>query len=373
MRKLAVPFVDLGRIHSSLTSEFCNSLVSHIESSDFVLGNSVDAFEKEFGILSGLGKVVATNSGTSALHIALLALGIGPGDEVIVPSMTFIATAAAVAYVGATPVFVDIDEATWNINPDAVADAIGPRTRAVIVVHLHGLMAQVERILEVARRRSIFVIEDAAQAHLAKANSVPVGSLGDISCFSFYPGKNLGALGEGGAVFTSNPILEEKLRLLRNWYSKEKYIHLGIGFNYRMEAIQAAFLRVKLPFLENWTRQRERIAEFYDKEFESRFDVCRTPQGYRHVRHIYAIRTSRREDLKRHLDSHSIGWGLHYPLPLHLQPAFRDAKYSIEPLPTSERLASETISLPIFPGMLDSEIERVVECVNAFADGTNLS
>lgn len=366
---LKVPFVDLARIHEPLLPKFADALTRHIAQSDFVLGKAVDYFESEFAQISRLERVVAVNSGTSALHLSLIALGVGSGDEVIVPSLTFMASAAAISYVGAVPVFVDVCEETWNLDAAKIESAITSRTRAIIVVHLHGLMADMIEIRKIASSRGLFLIEDAAQAHLASIGDSPVGTFGDISCFSFYPGKNLGALGEGGAVSALDPSIDKKIRLLRNWYSETKYLHLGVGYNYRMESIQAEFLRIKLPHLASWTHQRQAIAKSYESALGPVFEHSKVPNGYQHVRHIFAIRVLNRDQACAHLDKCGIGWGLHYPVPLHLQPAYAHLGYKKGSLPVSEKLAEEILSLPIFPGMTTAQIDRVIDCIFQLSSG----
>ena len=357
-----IPFLDLKRIHLPLRSEILERVGKIIDESDFVLGKTVLDFEEEFAKLNQSKYCVGVNSGTSALFLALLSLGVGPGDEVVVPAMTFIATAAAVSYTGAKPVFVDVDESTWTMTSEAFSSAITPNTKAVIPVHLHGLMADMVEIQRVAKRFGIFVIEDAAQAHLSAIENRMPGSFSDIACFSFYPGKNLGALGEGGAIVTEDESLVEKLNMLRNWGSKNKYVHEIVAFNARIEAIQAAALSIKIPYLRDWTKKRQDAAQKYDEAFkETNLGRSQTPNQFTHVHHIYAVRCTDRTKMIGKLVEKEIGYGIHYPIPLHLQPAYKGLNYGVGDFPISESLGAELLSLPLFPGITNAEIDEVVE------------
>src|SRR5690606_38426241 len=299
---------------------------------------------------SGAQFGIGVNSGTSALHLSLLAAGIGPGDEVITVPFTFVATIAAIEYAGAKPVLVDIDPKTYNMDPAALEAAITPRTRAVIPVHLHGLMAEMDPILEIARRHNLVVIEDACQAHGAEYKGKRAGSLGDLAAFSFYPGKNLGAYGEGGMVVTSNTDLAKKVRMLRDWGAEKKYHHVLKGYNYRLEGIQGAVLRVKLRHLEAWTEGRRRAAAHYDRLLGAAGIVIPEPKPYqRHVYHVYAIRTTQRQAWQEALNARGIQTGIHYPFPVHLLPAYSDLGYKSGDFPHAERAAAEVLSLPMFP------------------------
>lgn len=357
-----IPFLDLARIHDPLKSEMLKAISILIDKNEFVLGESVVEFEKNFAAYCGHEFAVSVNSGTSALHLTLLALGIGPGDEVIVPAMTFIATAAAVTYTGAAPKFVDVDPETWNIDVTKIEAAITSRTRCIIPVHLHGLMADMPKITEIATAHKLFVVEDAAQAHGASIDGQQTGNFGDAACFSFYPGKNLGAIGEGGAVVTKNYQLAEKVKLLRNWGSKNKYVHEVVAFNNRLESVQAAVLTIKLKHLDTWTLQRQEAAATYETLLaESQFRTCKPKEGFLHVRHIYAIRSAHRKRTTDALDASRIGWGIHYPIPLHLQPAYFDLGHRRGDFPISEALGEEWVSLPMFPGIRKEEIETIVQ------------
>jgi len=359
-----IPFLDLNRIHRPLKEELLLAIEGLIDKSEFILGESVDAFEKDFAEFCDRSFSVSVNSGTSALHLSLLSLGVGPGDEVIVPSMTFMATAAAVSYTGAKPVFVDVHPDNWNIDVSKIEQAITTRTKGIIPVHLHGLMADMPTILRIAAEYELFVVEDAAQAHGASIQGMKAGTFGDVGCFSFYPGKNLGAIGEGGAIVTNSRNLFEQLRLLRNWGSKNKYIHETVAYNNRLESVQAVALSIKLKSLNEWTIQRQNAAAMYDNLLAgSEFVSCRYPEEFVHVRHIYAIRAADRSKTCEALTAAGIGWGIHYPIPLHLQPAYQSLGYQKGDFPISETLGDEWISLPMFPGIRTDEVEAVVSAL----------
>lgn len=359
-----IPFLDLSRIHRPLKDEILAAVSELIDKSEFVLGESVETFESEFAKYCNRDFAVSVNSGTSALHLSLLALGIGPGDEVIVPAMTFMATAAAVSYTGATPVFVDVDTNNWNIDVSQIEQAVTSRTKCILPVHLHGLMADMPTIMEIAAKHQLFVVEDAAQAHGASIKGMVAGTYGDLGCFSFYPGKNLGALGEGGAVVTNNQDLNERIRLLRNWGSKNKYVHETVAYNNRLESVQAVALSIKLRNLKSWTSQRQAASAIYDQLLaNSKFISCKPQDGFEHVRHIYAVRAPDRNRACESLSAAGIGWGIHYPIPLHLQPAYQSLGYKRGDFPISEALGDEWISLPMFPGIRADEIEAVAEAL----------
>jgi dTDP-4-amino-4,6-dideoxygalactose transaminase len=339
-------------------------VASVLDSGTYVLGEPVERFERAFAAYCNVPHAVAMNSGTSALQLALAAAGIGPGDEVITVPMTFVATVAAILYVGATPRFVDIDPQRGTMDPAALAFALTPRTRAIIPVHLHGRVAAMAPILEIARSRRIMVIEDAAQAHGARYLGRPAGGLGDVGCFSFYPAKNLGACGEGGALTTANADLAHRVRVLRDWGQEEKYIHTLRGFNFRMDAIQGAILDIKLRHLEPWTAARRRVAQRYDRILG---DLgVRVPQAGpegEHVYHVYAVRVAERERLREQLTEAGVATGIHYPVPVHLQPAYADLGYGRGDFPASEAFAAETMSLPMFPELSDAQIDRVCDAL----------
>jgi dTDP-4-amino-4,6-dideoxygalactose transaminase len=329
-----------------------------------VLGKEVAAFEEEFADFCGARYGVAVNSGTSALHLALLAAGVGPGDEVITVPCTFVATVAAILYTGARPVFVDVDSKTYTMDPSQVEAAVTPKTKAVLPVHLYGNPADMDSILAVARRHKLTVIEDAAQAHGAEYRGRRCGSLGDLGCFSFYPGKNLGAYGEGGLVTTSNPEFARTIRMLRDWGSEKKYEHILKGFNYRMEGLQGAILRVKLRYLEGWTEARRVHARAYRRALSS---LCLTLpaelSGTRHVYHIYAVLTRQRGEIVDSLNSCGVQTGIHYPTPAHLLPAYSDLGYRAGDFPVSECIAAQELSLPMYPELTNAHIAAVAEAL----------
>ena len=358
---------DLKTQYRNLKPEIDAAIARVIESSAFILGPEVAAFEEEFAAYSGAAAGIGVNSGTSALHLALLAAGIGVGDEVITTPFTFVATAAAIRYTGARPVFVDIEPRFFNIDPARIEQAITPATRVIMPVHLYGQPADMDPILEIARRRKLLVIEDAAQAHGAEYKGRRCGSIGDMACFSFYPGKNLGAFGEGGMVTTSNPEYAKMIRLLRDWGSANKYEHTYRGFNYRLEGIQGAVLRVKLRHLEAWTESRRAHASHYKRVLGSLgFATPEELPGARHVYHVYTLRTTRRAELQEHLRSAGIQTGIHYPVPIHLQPAHADLGYGPGSFPVAEQAANEVLSLPVHPELTAGQLAEVCAALAAF-------
>jgi len=362
-----IPFLDLRAQYHSIKSEIDESVLSVLESTQYVLGEQVAGFEKEFAAYCGAAHGVAVNTGTSALHLAFLAAGIGPDDEVITVPFTFVATVAAIRYTGARPVFVDIDPKSYTMDAERLERAITPRTRAIVPVHLYGQPADMSPILEIARRRNVLVIEDAAQAHGAEYRGRRTGGIGDLGCFSFYPGKNLGAYGEGGMVVTNNPDFARRIRMQRDWGAEKKYEHVMEGFNYRMEALQGAILRVKLRHLDRWTDQRRAHAASYCEELsrigiEPPLEVCYA----RHVYHVYAIETLHREQLQKHLAASQIQTGIHYPYPVHLTPAHADLGYKHGDFPVAEQAASRVLSLPIYPEMDPEAPAKVAAAIRHF-------
>jgi dTDP-4-amino-4,6-dideoxygalactose transaminase len=364
MNENLIPFVDLKAQYASIKEEADAAIQSVLNSCQFTLGKEVAAFEEEFAAYCQTQHGVGVNSGTSALHLALLAAGVGPGDEVITVPFTFVATVAAICYTGARPVFVDADPISFNMDVTAVEAAITPRTKVILPVHLYGQMADMAAILRIARGRKLIVIEDAAQAHGAEYRGRRAGSLGDMGCFSFYPGKNLGAYGEGGMVVTNNAEYARAIRMLRDWGAERKYEHIMKGYNFRLEAIQAAVLRVKLRHLEGWTEARRSAAARYDRLLAG--SGVHTPSASsfrRHVYHIYAIRTPHRQRLQQALGEQGIQTGIHYPAPIHFLPAYSDLGYIGGQFPHSEKAAAEVLSLPIFPELTQDQCERVCQAV----------
>jgi dTDP-4-amino-4,6-dideoxygalactose transaminase/acetyltransferase-like isoleucine patch superfamily enzyme len=361
-----VPFVDLKTQYAELRPEIQAALNRVLDSGAYILGEEVAAFEREFAAYSGAEFGIALNSGTSALHLALLAAGIGPGDEVITVPFTFVASVAAILYAGARPVLVDVEPRSLTMDPGRLERAIGPRTRAIMPVHLYGQPADMDGIMAVARRHRLTVIEDAAQAHGAEYRGRRAGSIGDLGCFSFYPGKNLGAYGEGGLVVTNSAEYAKTIRMLRDWGQERKYHHVLRGFNYRMEGFQGAILRVKLKRLEAWTESRRAHAARYD-ELLAGAGVTRpvASPDTRHVYHVYAVRTRRRDELQRELQAAGVQTGIHYPIPVHLQPAYADLGYGPGDFPESERAAAEVLSLPMFPEMTAEQQSIVVDAIRS--------
>ncbi len=359
-----IPFIDLRPQNDPLRSELEAALGRVLDSGAFTLGPEVEAFEAEFAASCGARHAVAVNSGTTALHLALLAAGIGPGDEVVTTPFTFIATACAIRYVGATPVFADIDFETRNLDPNAFAKAVTDRTRAVLPVHLYGLPADMDPILATAEQHGLAVIEDAAQAQGARYRGRAAGTLGALGCFSFYPTKNLGALGEGGLVTTGDDGLAEQLRLLRDWASREKYQHDFVAYNGRMDAFQGAVLRVKLTRLAAWNAERQRHAARYAERLEAiGLEPPREPPGCESVWHVYAVRVPERERVAAALREAGIGTGVVYPRALHLQPAFADLGLGPGSFPNAERAAAELLALPMYPGLPPDAPDRVTQAL----------
>ena len=364
----SIPLVDLKAQYAAIKPEILSAIDGVLDSAQFINGPEVSNFERKFAAFCDAKFAVGVGNGTDALTLALKALEVGPGDEVITTANTFIATAEAIVAVGATPVFVDVDQAHFNMTAEGLSAAITPKTRAAIPVHLYGQPAPMAEIMEVARRRSIKVIEDAAQAHGAEYNGKRAGSWGDVAAFSFYPAKNLGAYGDAGAVVTSDEDLAAAVRMLRDHGRTDKYLHQYVGVNSRLDTLQAAVLEVKLGHIEEWTEARRAAATKYDAalgEFPGLALPARMPGG-RHVYHLYVVRSERREELRQHLSDNGIGVGIHYPVPLHLQPAFRGLGYAMGDFPVSERLADSILSIPMYPEVSEEQLRRVVQTIGSF-------
>ena len=369
-----IPFIDLKAQYLSIKGEVDAAIQGVLNSCQFTLGSEVAAFEEEFAAYCQATHGVGVNTGTSALHLALLAAGVGPGDEVITVPFTFVATVSAIDYTGATPVFVDIDPQTFTMDVKALEAAITAKTKAIIPVHLYGQSADMDPLLEIAKRRGLIVIEDACQAHGAEYKGRRTGSMGDMACFSFYPGKNLGAYGEAGMVVTDNPEFARTIRMLRDWGAEKKYHHVLKGYNFRMEGIQGAVLRVKLRRLEAWTEARRTAAAHYDRLLADSGIATPKAMSYaRHVYHIYAIRTGHRQAWQEALLAQGIQTGIHYPTPVHLLPAFADLGYRAGQFPHSERAANEVLSLPMFPELTQGQCEEVVRAIMNLAAGTTVA
>jgi len=362
-----VPLVDLKAQYESIRGEIDPAVLRVLGSGSYVQGAEVRLLEQEFAAYSGARHAIAVNSGTSALHLALLAAGIGPGDEVITVAHTFVATVAAILYAGAVPVLVDIDPETFTIDVQRIEAAITPRTRAIVPVHLYGHPADMDPILDIARRRGLTVIEDAAQAHGARYKGRRIGGLGDLTCFSFYPSKNLGAYGEGGAVTTNRDDYDRSLRMLRDWGSEHKYDHELKGFNYRLDEIQASILSVKLRHLDSWNRARAEHAAAYALALAGTGLVVPTEMPWAsHVFYVYPVRTGVRDELQQWLKSRGVDTGIHYPIPVHLQHAHVDLGYRKGNFPHSELAADQVLSLPLYPELQPAQREQVVSAIHEF-------
>lgn len=370
---MEVPFLDLGAQYNSIKEEVKEAMEPVLENTAFALGPAVEEFEENYASYCQTEHCVGVSSGTAALHLALHALDIGPGDEVITTPHTFVSTVWAISYVGATPVFVDIDPDTYTIDPKAVEDAITAQTKALMPVHLYGQPADMDPLLEIADDHGLSVVEDAAQAHGAEYEGRRAGSMGDIGCFSFYPGKNLGAYGEAGAVVTDDEGLSEKMAELRDHAQPEKYVHNDLGYNYRMDGLQGAVLNVKLKHLDEWTNARRAVAADYDERL-AKIDGIKTPQeaSYaKHVYHLYEIQLSskqRRDELQTYLDDQGIDSGLHYPIPVHMQEAYDHLGYRKGQFPKTEKAARCNLSLPMYPELEESQLEFVVAEISTFSE-----
>lgn len=366
-----IPFLDLKAQYHSIKREVDDAVAGVLESSQFILGSAVKEFEGAFATFCGARLAVGVNSGTSALHLAFLALGIGPGDEVITVPFTFVATVAAIRYTGATPVFVDIDPVSYTIDVTQIERAITQRTKAIVPVHLYGQPADMDPILEIAQRHGLRVVEDAAQAHGAEYQGRRVGAMGDIGCFSFYPGKNLGAYGEGGAVVTNDAAFDRAIRMMRDWGQERRYHHVLAGYNYRMDGIQGAILGVKLKYLPAWTESRRAHALAYTRLLVESGLVTPAVMPYAsHVHHVYAILTPEREELQQALLASGIQTGIHYPIPVHLLEAHKDLGYGEGDFPVAEKVAAQELSLPLYPELTAEQIQAVAEQVCSFSPCT---
>ncbi|MGB9299106.1 MAG: DegT/DnrJ/EryC1/StrS family aminotransferase [Anaerolineae bacterium] len=362
-----IPFSDLRLQYLSIKDEIDASIQRVLTSGWFILGSEVQAFEEEFAAYLGAGNAAGVGSGTEALHLALLACGVGPGDEVITVSHTAVATVAAIELTGARPVFVDIDPRSYTMDPTQLGGKIGPATRAILPVHLYGQMADMDPILSIAREHGVKVVEDAAQAHGAEYRGRKAGSMGDAGCFSFYPTKNLGAFGDGGLVVTSDPGTAERLKLLRQYGWAERYVSSIKGTNSRLDELQAAILRVKLQKLEEWNGVRRKHAALYGSLLHDAAVVTPVEMEYgKHCYHIYAIRTQHRDQLRELLLERGVGALIHYPVPVHLQKAYRDLGYGEGALPITEQVAAEVLTLPVAPEVTEEQIRQVCDVVHQF-------
>jgi len=372
---MTIPFVDLKAQYQSIKTEINEAIQRVLDNTAFILGKEVQAFEEAFADYVGAKHCVAVNSGTAAVQVAVQACGIvGAGDEVIVPANTFFATAEGVSTAGATPVFVDCDSVSYNIDVTKIESAITEKTKAIMPVHLYGQAADLDPIFEIAKRHNLLVIEDAAQAHGALYKNKRVGAFGVAGCFSFYPGKNLGAYGEGGAIVTNDEEIAHRARLLRDHGSAKKYHHDIIGYNFRLEGIQGAVLNVKLKYLDGWNNLRREHAAAYNSLLNDTNLILPREMDYaRHIYHLYVVQSERRDELMKALNDADIQTGIHYPIPIHLQRAYAFLGYEEGAFPEAEKQAKRLLSLPMFPELTNEQIERVVETVNAFTGSEGVS
>ena len=362
-----VPWIDLSIQHRELRAEINQAINNILDRCDFILGQDVSKFEEEFAAYCGTKFAVGVDSGLSAIELSLRAFGVGPDDEVIVPTHTFTATAAAVTFAGATPVFVDADPITWDIDVSKIEEVITPQTKAIVPVHLYGLPVEMDEILRIAKAHNLVVVEDACQAHGAKYKGKRTGSLGDAGAFSFYPTKNLGACGDAGIVTTDNPDVAEAVRALRNCGQRAKNVHELSPFNHRLDSFQATILRIKLPHLDEWVEARRHVAALYNKLLaDSDLVTPVEPPECAHAYHLYVVRSQNRDALQAYLKEQGIGTAIHYPDPVHLQPFYARGADPHGQFPVAEKICGEILSLPMFPDMTDEQIEYVVSKIGEF-------
>lgn len=363
-----IPFLSFAPVHQGLREKFIQTFAEFYDSYYYILGNKVKQFEKEYALFNEVEHCVGLSNGLDALHIALKSLGIGEGDEVIVPSNTYIATVLAISYVGAIPVFVEPNVGTYNIDVTKIEAAISSKTKAIMPVHLYGQCCEMEQLMYIANKYKLFVVEDNAQSQGASFNGKLAGSWGHINGTSFYPGKNLGALGDAGAITTNDEVLAKKAAVLRNYGSEKKYYNEIIGHNMRLDECQASFLSLKLPFLVEWTNQRQQIAAWYNQYLQN-IEGLILPikaKGASHVYHLYVVRHTQRDALQQHLTNKSIGTLIHYPIPPHLQEAYRNLGFQKGDFPIAELIANTCLSLPIWPGMTEAMVEYIALQIREF-------
>lgn len=366
---MRVPFADFKPMHNEVRSELDAAYTRVLENSNFIQGPECAAFEKEFAVFCGAEYCVGVATGLDAIYLILRALGIGKGDEVIVPSNTFIATALAVSYCGARPIFVEPILETYNIDPARIEEKITERTKAIIAVHLQGRPADMDPIVEIAKRNHLKLVEDAAQAHGTRYKGRRIGTFGDAAAFSFYPGKNLGALGDGGCVVTNNKEIADAVRALGNYGSDRKYHHIYQGSNSRLDELQAAFLRVKLPHLEKWNADRQKTAARYLSKIKNPLIQLPLPTDdtFTHIYHVFVVRCEKRDELAAYLKEKGILTVIHYPVPMHLQPCYQSLNISEGSLPIAEQISRTVLSLPMFYGMTDEQVDYVIDAINNFS------
>lgn len=366
--KMQVPFVDLAAQHASIATEINAAVTAVMQKTNFILGEEVTLFEREFATFCDTEYAIGVDSGTSALELILRAFNIGPGDEVITAANTFIASALAISHCGATPVLVDIDPETYNINPALIEQAITPHTKAIIPVHLYGQPADMDVIMGIAQRHGLWVIEDACQAHGATYKGKLAGSLGHAAAFSFYPAKNLGAYGDGGIVVTSDAQIADSVQMLRNYGQRKKYHHSLKGYNRRLDTLQAAVLRTKLPYLAEWNRLRRQHASLYNELLAEDFAIRPSEAAYAEsVYHLYVVRVENRDKMQAYLSNLGISTVIHYPIPIHLQPAYADLGYQRGDFPITEQYADQILSLPMYPELSPEMVKYVAEAINNYA------
>ena len=365
---MKIPFASFVPMHNEIRTQLDEAYNKVMDKSYFIQGIECEKFEAEFAQYCECEYCVGVANGLDAILLILRAMEIGKGDEVIVPSNTFIATALAVSYVGAMPVFVEPTIETYNIDVERIEERVTDKTKAIIAVHLQGRPADMDAINAIAKRHGLKVIEDAAQAHGAKYKGKKVGSLADAAAFSFYPGKNLGALGDGGCITTNNKEIADKVRVLGNYGSDYKYHHIYQGTNSRLDEMQAAFLRVKLPMLDKWNEERQRIAKRYLNEIHNSAIILpvESSYDYEHVYHVFVVRSNRRDELEAYLNERGIGTVKHYPIPIHLQEAYKELRMKEGELPIAEIISRTVLSIPMYYGMTDNEVSEVIHCLNSF-------
>lgn len=361
-----IPFLDLKAQYHSIKEEVDAAIANVVENTSFINGPDVRLFEQNFATAQGVKYVNGCSNGTTALHLAYELLDLQPGDEVIVPTMTFIATTEPLKLFGAEPIFIDSDPISYNMDADKIEEAITPKTKAIVAVHLHGNPCEMDKIMAIAQKHGIKVIEDSAQAHLARFNETPVANFGDMATFSFYPGKNLGAFGDAGALTTNNEALFKQAKMLLNHGRTDKYIHEFEGYNFRLSTLQAAVLNVKLKKLENWTQQRVEKADLYRSYLKDlNLQLPEASANKRHVYHLFSIVSSQRETIMEALKAKNISSGIHYPVPLHLQPAYKHLGYKMGDFPVAEKLADGFLSLPIYPELTEEQIATICTVVKS--------
>jgi dTDP-4-amino-4,6-dideoxygalactose transaminase len=369
---MTVPFVDLKAQHESVRDQVQRAMLGVADRAEFILGPAVSKFEAAFAAYCGANHAVGLDSGISALELALRACNVGPGDEVITPSHTFIATVSSISFTGATPVFVDVRPHTYLVDPERIEHAITPRTRAIMAVHLYGQPAEMDAIVDIARRKGLFLIEDAAQAHGAEYHGRRVGTFGTVGCFSFYPAKNLGAYGDAGAIVTNDAAIAKHIEMLRNYGQRRKYDHVYLAYNRRIDTLQAAILDVKLRYLDQWNRRRTAAAARYCSQLADCPAVVlpSVSADVQHVYHLFVIQHPKRDDLMKHLAARGISCGLHYPIPVHKQECYAHLAGERLPLTVTDRLGDRVLSLPMFPEITDDQIDHVCEAIHDFENAS---